>query len=249
MMNFPGVISGAPSELAKSRSKAPTALTGMRRVCSDTLSRPTPRPGWLRPRGVHRRGRPGAAAGRDVAPDQRTFSRSEPSRTRASRRRVRPVADGVLHRRPRAGAHRRGRSHQRDGAGCGRIRRRSGGRAGHGFASPGSLARAQISGRSRPPIRPICCSCPTWSASYPKSCSSAPGNPGDRADGGAGVGDAERADPAGRRRGLSGGVGGRLARVIGLIPGQIVTEALVEELRPRMGLRLRILRTTSPRSR
>ena len=42
--------------------------------------------------------------------------------------------------------------------------------------------------------------------------------------------------------------GGR-ARVIGLIPGQIVTEALVEELQAEDGLARPIPRATSPRSR
>ena len=57
-----------------------------------------------------------------------------------------------------------------------------------------------------------------------------------------------RVQPVGARDFQVPWEGGR-ARVIGLIPGQIVTEALVEELRAEDGLALPILRVISPRSR
>ena len=51
---------------------------------------------------------------------------------------------------------------------------RRGGRARDGIAPPGALARAGArSGRSRRATRPTCCCCPTSSASSPRSCSSA----------------------------------------------------------------------------
>ncbi len=164
----------------------------------------------LRPRGLHSRGRAGAAAGGNVAPDPGGIRCAEPSRARAARRRVRSVADGVLHRRPRAGAHRRGRSHQRDGARRGLVRRRGRGRAGHGVTSSGSLARARRSrgDRARLPGRSAAAARPRAVRARDRA-EARPGGPGDHADGGAGVGDAERADPAGRRRGLPGAVGGR----------------------------------------
>ena len=50
----------------------------------------------------------------------------------------------------------------------------AGGRARDGVAPPGALARARTrSARSRPATRPTCCCCPTSSASSPRSCSSA----------------------------------------------------------------------------
>ena len=51
-------------------------------------------------RGVHGRGGAGAPAGRDVAPDPRGVCCAQSAGARSTRRRVRPVANGVLHRRP-----------------------------------------------------------------------------------------------------------------------------------------------------
>ena len=213
MMNFPGVISGAPSELAK---LAVDGARPRRRTCAGSARARAPglrrSRNRLRPRGVHGRGRAGAPAGRDVAPDPGGVRRAEPARARAARRRVRPVANGVLHRRPRAGAHRRGRSHQRDGARRGLVRRLGRGRARHGVASSGSLARARRPRRDRArlPGRPAAAARPRAVRARDRA-QARPGGPGDHADGGAGVGDAERADPAGRGRGLPGARGRAVA--------------------------------------
>ena len=122
MMNFPGVISGAASELAK------LAVEGADRVDGHA-------PGVL---GHALQAYAAAGIGSDheaftadegrerlraghVAPDPGGLRRAQPAGARAARRRVRAVADGVLHRRPRARAHRRRRPHQRARARCGRA--------------------------------------------------------------------------------------------------------------------------------
>ena len=76
----------------------------------------------LRPRGLQRRRGTGAAARRHVAADSRRLGGAEPARAPATARGVRAVAHRVLHRRPRAGAHRRRRPHQLDGSRRGRVR-------------------------------------------------------------------------------------------------------------------------------
>ena len=114
MMNFPGVIAGADSELAK----LAVARGHRRRPCA---GRARPRPAGvrrrrdpLRPRGVHGRGGPRApGAGMWLLIREASAARNlralAPLVTEFG-----PIADGVLHRRPRAGAHRRGRAHQRE---------------------------------------------------------------------------------------------------------------------------------------
>ena len=136
MMNFPGVIGGDPHELEKlalaqhvdghapgvlgrdlnayvaagirSDHEAYTAEEGRERLRAGM---------WLLIRE--------ASAARNLAG------------AAAAARRVRPEPDRVLHRRPRAGAHRRRRAHQRDGARRGRVRDPAGGRARLRDAQPG----------------------------------------------------------------------------------------------------------------
>ena len=70
MMNFPGVIGGAPSELAKlalARARRRSCARRARPLAECLRGRRDP----LRPRGVHARGGPRAAARRDVAADPR----------------------------------------------------------------------------------------------------------------------------------------------------------------------------------
>ena len=107
MMNFPGVIGGdrKRARQARRRRSAP------RRRPRAGRSRPRA-PGVRRrghplgPRGVHAGGRPRAPAGRPVAPHPRGVRGAEPAGAGAARRRVRAAPDGLLHRRPRARAHR-----------------------------------------------------------------------------------------------------------------------------------------------
>ena len=211
MMNFPGVISGAPSELAK------LAVEGADRVDGHA-------PGVL---GHALQAYAAAGIGSDheaftaeegrerlraghVAPDPRGLGGAEPARARAARRRVRAVADGVLHRRPRAGAHRRGRPHQRDRARRGRLRRRARGRARDGVAPSGSVARARHARRDRArlPGRSAAAARPRALRARDRA-QARPGGRRDPGDAGAGVGDPERARPAGGGRGLPRAVGGR----------------------------------------
>ena len=93
---------------------------------------------------------------------------------------------------------------------------------------PGTDCRT--SARSRRATRPTCCSCPTSSGSCPSLVlKDGPAGRRDPARAGAGLGAADRADRRARARDLprSRGAAGA-TRVIGLVPGQIVTESLVE---------------------
>ena len=175
MMNFPGVISGADSELAK------LAVAGDHHVDGHA-------PGVL----GHAL-QAYAAAG--IRSDHEAFT-AEEGRERlragmwllireASAARnlralaplvagVRAVTDGVLHRRPRAGAHRRGRPRQRDRPRRGCARDRAGRRARDGAPiTPRSGTGSTRSARSHRATRPTCCCSRTSSASCPRSCSSA----------------------------------------------------------------------------
>ena len=170
MMNFPGVIGGAPSELAKlalaqhvdghapgvlGRSLNAYAAAGIR---SDHEA-------------YTRRGGTRAPARRDVAPDPRGHGCAEPAGAAAAARRVRPRPDRVLHRRPRAGAHRGRRPHQLDGARRGRLRDPAGGRARlRDRSTPRSGTASRVSARSRPGTAPTCSCCPTSSASCRSWC-------------------------------------------------------------------------------
>ena len=102
------------------------------------------------------RGGPRAAARRHVAADPRGLGGAQPAGPAAAARRVRAGPDRLLHRRPRAGAHRRRRAHQLDGARRGRVRDPAGGRARLRDAQPGALARPRTPrrGRARLPGRP-----------------------------------------------------------------------------------------------
>ena len=94
---------------------------------------------------------------------------AQPAGAAAAARRVRAAPDRVLHRRPRAGAHRRRRPHQLDGARRGRVRDPARGRARLRDAQPRALARPRrTSARSRPATRPTCSCCPTSSGSCPR---------------------------------------------------------------------------------
>ena len=155
MMNFPGVIGGAPSELAK------LALARARRRPRSGRARPVAerlrgRRDRLGPRGVHARGGARAPPRRDVAPDPRSHRSAKPARAPASARRIRSRTDRVLHRRSRAGAHCGRRPHQRDGAGRCRLRDPGGGCAGLRIAQPCAVARPRRprGDRARLPRRP-----------------------------------------------------------------------------------------------
>ena len=211
MMNFPGVIAGAESELAKLAVARGHHVDGHAPgVLGRDLQAYAAAGDSLRPRGIHGRGRARAAPGRDVAADPRSLCGEEPAGAGAAGDRVRPVADGVLHRRPRAGAHCRGRPHQRDRPRCRLVRDRSGGRPRDGIAPPGALARAGDAGgdRARLPGRPAAAARPR--ALRPRDRAQArPGGRRDRTDAGTGVGDAERSRPPGLRRRFRGRMGGR----------------------------------------
>ncbi len=149
------------------------------------------------PRGDDATGGTRAAAGGHVAADPRGIGRPEPRRAAAAGARVRPRADRILHRRPRARAHRPRGPRQLDGApgggdggGCPR-------RAGDGLLQRGRLARTgrprrdRAGAASRPadPARP---------RAVPAG-RGAQARPGAGAAGRAtraGVGAAHRADPA-----------------------------------------------------
>ena len=172
MMNFPGVVSGDPHELAK------LALPGRRAR------------GRARARRAGRTLNAYAAAG--IRSDHEAFTIEEGrERLRAGMwllireasaarnlhallplaREYGPGADRLLHRRPRARAHRRGRPHQHDGARRRRRRDPAGGCARDVDPQPGHLARARaprrdrtrLSGRPAPAARPRAlragCSC------------------------------------------------------------------------------------------
>ena len=154
MMNFPGVVEGADSELEK------LALEGARHVdghAPGLLGRAAAglrgRRDLVGSRGADGRGRSRAPARRDVAARPRGVDGAEPARAAPARRGVRPVAHRLLHGRPRPRGHRRRRARQRDGARGGRIRHRPGGRAAHGLAPSGALARAVATRRDRSRLR------------------------------------------------------------------------------------------------
>ena len=165
MMNFPGVDRRRPARAGEARRSGATHVDGHA-------------PGVLGPalqayaaagiRSDHEaldaRGGPRAAARRDVAADPRGVGRAQPrTRSLPLRRRVRAGADRVLHRRPRARAHRRRRAHQLDGArrgrggdrarGRARRWRRSTRRAWHGLSRP-RRGRARLPGRPARAARP-----------------------------------------------------------------------------------------------
>ena len=195
----------------------------------------------LRPRGARRSRRVASGCGPGMWVLIREASVARNLRALApARRRVRAAPARLLHRRPRARARRRGRPRQLDRARRGRARRRARGRARawprstrptwHRLDHLGAIApgyQADLLAPARP--RAL--------------------RPGGRAQGGA----AGRRDPA-RRSSPTGSsarsaiapvgsndfhvpwAGGK-ARVIGLVPGQIVTESLVEELTVEDGAR------------
>ena len=175
MMNFPGVVAGDAGGAREARARGRAARRRSR------ARRPRQRAAGVRrcrhplgPRGAHRRGGPGAAAGRDVAPDPRGVDGAQPPGPAAAGRRVRARPDRVLHGRPRSGGHRRQRPRQRHGARRGRGRDRSGGRAPDGEPPSGPVARARAAtARSRPATTPTCSCCPISSGSSRTSSSSA----------------------------------------------------------------------------
>ena len=168
MMNFPGVDRRRRARAREARAR-PARRRPRARRARPRAERLRRRRHPLRPRGVHRRGGPRAAARRHVAADPRGVGGAQPPRAAAAARRVRARPDRLLHRRPRAGAHRRRRPHQLDGARRGRVRDPARGRARLRDAQPGALARPRrTSARSRPATRPTCCCCPTSSGSCPE---------------------------------------------------------------------------------
>ena len=238
MMNFPGVVSGDERELAK------LALAHARR---------RPRAGRRSARELQayaaagirsdheastRRGGTRAAARRHVAAHPRGVGRAQPARAAAARRRVRPASDRVLHRRPRARAHRRGRAHQRDGARRGRVRRsRPRTRSSWRRTTRRTTTGSTISARSRPARQADLLVLGDLERLRPGARAQA------RQAGGR--------DPASRRCPTGCGTpcgsarsapevfripwSGGAARVIGLVPGQIITESLVDEPTQRGG--------------
>ena len=175
MMNFPGVVSGDPAELAK------LALAEAEHVDGHA-------PGLLgrdlqayAAAGIYsdhealtvEEGRERLRAGMWLLIREASMARNLAGAA-AARPRARARADGVLHRRPRPGAHRRRGPHQRDGA------RRRGGRESRRRTRCCSRLSTRRSGtgsaiwaRSLPATRPTCCSCRISSRSSPRSCSSA----------------------------------------------------------------------------
>ena len=145
--------------------------------------------------------------------------------------RVRAAPDRVLHRRPRAGAHRRRRPHQLDGAGRRRGRGRARGRARARVAQPRPLARAAHLGALAPGYQADLLLLPDLERFEPELVLKA-GRPVDEIAA-AEVPDWVRhtvriAPRRPRPTSASPGTGGS-ARVIGLVPDQIVTDSLVEE--------------------
>ena len=126
MMNFPGVIAGDERELAK------LALDGASHVdghAPGVLGKQLNAYAAAGIRSDHEaytaeEGRERLRAGMWLLIREASAARNL-ARAAAARARVRPGADRVLHRRPRARAHRRRRAHQRDGA---RARRAAGSR-------------------------------------------------------------------------------------------------------------------------
>ena len=211
MMNFPGVVSGDEHELAKLRLPGAEHVDGHAPgVLGKHAERLRRGRDLLRPRGLHARGRARAAAGRDVAADPRGLGGAEPAGAAAARAGARHRADRLLHRRPRARAHRRGRAHQLDGARRGRGRDRAGGRARAGDPEPGDLARPAPPRRDRArlPGRPAAAPGPRVVRARDGAQARPPGRR-DRAAGRAGVGQAHRPRPPRRRARLHDPLGGR----------------------------------------
>ncbi len=211
MMNFPGVISGAPSELAK------LAVEGADHVDGHA-------PGVL-----GKELQAYAAAG--IRSDHEAYTYEEGlERLRAGMwvlireasaahnlEALAPLAvefgpqpARVLHRRPRAGAHRDRRARERNRPRRGRARRAPGARPDDGLAPSRALApahssrrgRARLPGRPAPPARPRALRPGRRAqAGRARRC--------DRADPGAGVGPAQRPDQARRRRRPGRALGGR----------------------------------------
>ena len=236
MMNFPGVIAGDPRELAK-LALAQHVDGHAPGVLGRDAQRVRRRRHPLRPRGVHGRGGPRAAARRDVAADPRGLGGAEPARAAAAARRVRAEPDRVLHRRPRAGAHRRRRAHQRDGA-----RRRRG-----GIPPEDALVCATLNPASWHGLSHLGAVAPGYQADllvlpdlerFVPDVVLKSGRPvgRDPACGGARLGAADGAHRRARARDVPHPVAAAArARVIGLVEGQIVTESLVEEPTVRAG--------------
>ena len=154
MMNFPGVVAGAPSELEKlaldgaaARRRARAGVAGARAagVCG--------RRHLLGPRGADGRGGARTAARRDVAAHPRGVDGAQPARAAASGRGVRPGAHRVLHGRSRSGGHRGLGPRERDGPRGGRGGYLARGRRAHGLASPRAVARPRAARRDRARVR------------------------------------------------------------------------------------------------
>ena len=234
MMNFPGVIAGDARELAKLAAQGAEHVDGH---APGVLGRGAERLRGgrdpLRPRGGDARGGARAAARRDVAADPRGVGGAEPRRRSCrSSREFGPAPDGVLHRRPRAGRHRRRRAHQRDGARGGRARgRRPRTRSccatlnparWHGLRHLGAVAPG-LPGRPARPARPRVVRAGARAQARARRSARSPA---------ATVPEWVRHAGADRPLGpaifaVPGAAGA--VRVIGLVPDQIVTESLVDE--------------------
>ena len=211
MMNFPGVIGGAPAELRKLALEGADHVDGHAPGCdrqgaAGLCGRRDP----LRSRGLDGRRGPRAAPGRDVAADPRGVDGPQPAGAAAARPRARAGADRVLHRRPRSGGHRRQRPRQRDRPRRRCRRSRACGCGADGVVPPGPVARAAAPRGDRPRIhrRPAAASRSRALRSRPR----AEARPADRRDparGRARVGPRHRSDPAGDGAGVRDPLDGR----------------------------------------
>ncbi len=179
-------------------------------------------------------------------------ARAQPACAAAARRRVRAGPDRVLHRRPRARARRRRRARQLDGARRGRARgraRRT--RSCWRRSTRRPTTGSTISARSRPATRPTSCSCrdlvDVRAGARPQGADGRSARSRRRR---CPTGCATRcASRTSARTTSSIPWQGGAARVIGLVPNQIVTASLVEEPTVETGSRSPTRRATWPRSR
>ena len=154
MMNFPGVIAGDDTELAK------LALEGAEHVdghAPGVLGNALQAYAASGIRSDHemltRRGGARAPSRRHLASHPRGVDGAQPAGAAAARARVRPEPDRVLHRRPRPRGHRRQRPRERHGARRGRRGNRSGGRDPDGVLPSRALARAHGARSRRARVR------------------------------------------------------------------------------------------------
>ena len=228
MMNYPGVVSGDPHELAKLALESLARGRARARRPRARSCRPTRPPGSAPTTSAldPEEGRERLRAGMWVLIREATAARNLEA--------LAPLVDefgpappGPLHRRPRARAHRRGGAHEpvvRSAVELGHLAR---GRARHGDAQPATLARPAGLRRHRARLQsPTCSSCPDLERFEPERRAEAR-----RAGGGlpeprrcpSGCGTPCASQPVASNDFAIPWEGGA-ARVIGLVEGQIVTD-------------------------